>query len=69
MPTGDDAKHTIVIAERLLNICGLTKVWDEPEHGHRIFYVRSIPQDIPQAGIYWIEETVVLFKNPLEGAL
>jgi hypothetical protein len=54
LPTETNNQHALLIAEALLNICGLFQIWDEPQHGHRIFYVRMLPQDVPQAGIYWI---------------
>jgi hypothetical protein len=48
-------EHALKIAESLLQICGLIQIWDEPKHGRRIFYVRTKPQDVPQAGIHWIQ--------------
>lgn len=67
--TGENEGHTLKMAESLLNICGVIKVWDKPNTtDHRIFYVRSIPKDIPQAGIYWIDETIVSpLNNPMKG--
>lgn len=55
LPTGDDNSRAITIATALIHICGLVKIWDEPKHGHRLFYVKAIPQDVPQAGVYWIK--------------
>lgn len=43
------------IATTLLYICELSLIWDEPKHGRRIYTTKEIPQDVPQAGVYWIE--------------
>jgi hypothetical protein len=46
-------KYSTVIAESLLQICGLTKMWANPITHETVFFVKEIPNDIPQAGIYW----------------
>jgi hypothetical protein len=56
LPSGDNHKHALSIAGSLIYICGVIKVWDEPKHGRRMFFVREIPQDVPQAGVHWIVE-------------
>lgn len=54
LPTGNIQQHALLIAESLIHICGLIEIWDEPAHGYRIFYTRILPQDVTQAGVYWI---------------
>lgn len=53
--SGGNEKQTMIIAEAVLNICGVIKMWDEPRNGHRIFYTRTLPEDVPQAGVHWIK--------------
>lgn len=66
IPTGENEKHALTMAESLLHICTVVKIWEEPKNGHRIFYVRSLPQDVPQAGIHWIEEEI-LYMPTMKG--
>lgn len=56
LPLNDEAlTYAETIANALLNICKLIRIWDEPRYGRRIYTTKEIPQDVPQAGIYWIE--------------
>ncbi|MBY0205267.1 hypothetical protein [Paenibacillus cucumis (ex Kampfer et al. 2016)] len=48
-------EHSLAVAEALLKICGMSKIWEEPKHGYRIFKVEVIPEDVPQANLYWID--------------
>ncbi len=58
LPIGDNLQHALSISEALLHICGLIEIWVEPKHEHRIFCVRNLPQDVPQAGVYWLDVRV-----------
>lgn len=51
------------IAENLLHICGLSKIFEEPQYGHKLFFVKEVPQDVPQAGLYWVEVTLPRFEG------
>lgn len=56
LPLGEEElQYAETIATTLLYICKLSGIWDEPKYGKRIFTTKEIPQDVPQAGIYWIE--------------
>lgn len=56
-------EHSAAIAQNLLNFCGVTQIWDEPRHNRRLFYVKELPQDIPQVGVHWIEANVPVFNG------
>lgn len=54
-PQDDRHPSALLIVNALFRICGLDHSWTEPRHKYNLHFVREIPQDIPQAGIYWIE--------------
>lgn len=62
LPSGENLAPAYNIAESLICICGFIQVWEEPIHGHRLFFVKEVPQDVPQAGIFWIQTDVP--RNP-----
>ena len=64
LPEGENREHALKVAEGLLRICGVYKQWVEPKHGHTIFYVKTMPQDVEQVGVYWVK--VDLPQNPYE---
>lgn len=57
-------EQSLVLAEALLNICGVSTVWEEPKHGYRIFKVETMPEDVPQANVYWRDASDVFIKPP-----
>lgn len=59
-----DVKHpkqSQQIAEALLEVCGVFQMWDDPRKMKRIWYVKTMPEDVPQAGVFWIKEEVMVF--------
>lgn len=57
-------EQSLVLAEALLKICGVSTVWEEPKHGYRIFKVETTPEDVPQANVYWRDASDVFIKPP-----
>ena len=57
LPLDHNYGCALKVAETLLKESGLVKVQPNPAKAHPNYLVKSIPRDVPLAGVYWIRET------------